>query len=82
MVNPKRIISGEYKDKEPTLLQQENDDVVLMTTIEDIAVDHLVRARVQPINLDTDVEDAEPEDELQCNVSSSSDDDEDGEVPY
>ena len=40
MVNPKRIISGEYEDKEPTLLQQENDDAILMTTIEDIAVDH------------------------------------------
>ena len=80
MVNPKRIISGEYEDKEP--LQQENDDAVLMTTIEDIAVDHLVRAQVQPIHLDTDVEDAEPEDELQCNISSFSDYDEDGEVPY
>jgi len=82
-VNPRRIISGEYEDKEPTLLQQENDDAVLMTTIEELAVDHLVHARVQPINLDIDVEDVEPQDEFQCNVSSSSsDDDEDGEEPY
>ncbi|KAG2322926.1 hypothetical protein Bca52824_016139 [Brassica carinata] len=81
-VNPRGIISGEYEDKERTLLQQENDDAVLMTTIEDLAVDHLVHARVQPINLDIDVEDAEPEDEFQCNRSSSSGDDEDGEVPY
>ncbi|XP_048591404.1 uncharacterized protein LOC125576096 [Brassica napus] len=81
-VNPRRIISGEYEDKEPTLLQQENDDAVLMTTIEELAVDHLVHARVQPINLDIDVEDVEPEDEFQCNVSSSSSDDGDGEEPY
>ncbi|XP_048634050.1 uncharacterized protein LOC125608146 [Brassica napus] len=78
-VNPRGIISGEYENKEPTLLQQVNDDAVLMTTVEDLAVDHLVYARVQPINLDVDVEDVEQDDEFQCNISSS---DEDGEVPY
>ena len=80
-VNPRGIISGEYEDKEPTLLQQDNDDAVLMTTIEDLAVDYLSYARREPINLDNDVEDAEPEDEFQCNQSSSDDDGEDGETP-
>lgn len=71
-VNPRRIISGEYTE-EPTLLQQENDDAVLMTTIEDLAVDHLVYDRTEPIDLDVNVEDAERDDEFQCNISSSSD---------
>ncbi|KAL0731821.1 hypothetical protein Bca4012_027915 [Brassica carinata] len=75
------FILGEYEDKEPTLLQQDNDDAVLMTTIEDLAVDYLSYARREPINLDIDVEDAEPEDEFQCNQSSSDDDGEDGETP-
>ena len=82
-MNPRGIISGEYEDNEPTVLQQDNDDAVLMTTIEDIPVDHLLHARGEPINLDIDVEDAEPEDEFQCNLSSTSSDDEgeDGETP-
>ncbi|KAG2266804.1 hypothetical protein Bca52824_073883 [Brassica carinata] len=83
-VNPRGIISGEYEDKESTLLQQDNDDAVLMTTIEDLAVDHLSHVRREPINLDIDVEDEESEDEFQCNKSSSDDDDdgEDGKTPY
>ena len=83
-VNPRRIISGEYEDKESTLLQQDNDDAVLMTTIEDFAVDHLSHVRREPINLDIDVEDEESEDEFQCNKSSDDDDDdgEDGKTPY
>ncbi|CAN7014649.1 unnamed protein product, partial [Brassica oleracea var. botrytis] len=83
-VNPRGIISGEYEDKESTLLQQDNDDAVLMTTIEDLAVDHLSHVRREPINLDIDVEDEESEDEFQCNKSSDDDDDdgEDGKTPY
>ena len=85
-VNPRGIISGEYEDKESTLLQQDNDDAVLMTTIEDLAVDHLSNVRREPINLDIDVEDEdeESEDEFQCNLSSSSydDDDDDRETPF
>ena len=83
-VNPRGIISGEYEDKESTLLQQDNDDAVLMTTIEDLAVEHLSHVRREPINLDIDVEDEESEDEFQCNKSSSDDDDdgEDGKTPY
>ena len=82
-VNLRGIISGEYEDSEPAVLQQDNDDAVLMTTIEDIPVDHLLHAQGEPINLDIDVEDAEPEDEFQCNLSSTSSDDEceDGETP-
>ena len=43
-VNPRKIISEEYEDEKPTLLQQENDDDVLMTTIEDLAVEHFKHA--------------------------------------
>ncbi|KAL0702360.1 hypothetical protein Bca4012_058482 [Brassica carinata] len=81
-VNPRRlIISGESEDNDPTTLQQENDDAVLMTTVEDLEVEHLVNVRVEPINLEFDVEDAKPGDEFQCNLSSS-DDDEDKDEPY
>ncbi|KAL0877862.1 hypothetical protein Bca101_027568 [Brassica carinata] len=73
-VNPRRIIFGEYEDKDPVTLQQENDDAVMMTTVEDLEVEHLVHARVEPINIDIDVGDAEPEDEFQCNLSDSDDD--------
>ncbi|KAL0689584.1 hypothetical protein Bca4012_089262 [Brassica carinata] len=78
------FILGEYEDKESTLLQQDNDDVVLMTTIEDLAVDHLSHVRRESINLDIDVEDEESEDEFQCKKSSSDDDDdgEDGKTLY
>lgn len=56
-MNPRKIISEEYEDEKPTLLQQENDDDVLMTTIEDLAVEHFKHAWGEPINLDIDVED-------------------------
>ncbi|CAL9233574.1 unnamed protein product, partial [Arabidopsis halleri] len=50
-VNPRGNISGEYENKDPTLLQTENDDCVLMTTIEDLVLDNLVE-ELNPINLD------------------------------
>lgn len=78
-VNPRGNISGEYENKEPTLLQTENDDAVLMTTIEDIVVDNLQEEGVNPINLDYDVGDAEPVDEFRCNLSSSDEELEDEE---
>ena len=68
-MNPRRIIFGEYEDKDPVTLQQENDDAVLMTTVEDLEVDHLVHAPGEPINIDFDVADAEPNDEFRCNLS-------------
>lgn len=79
-VNPRENISGEYENKEPTLLQTENDDAVLMTTIEDIVVEHLEEG-ANLINLDYDVGDAEPEDEFRCNLSSSDDEESDDEQP-
>ncbi|XP_010476476.1 PREDICTED: uncharacterized protein LOC104755719 [Camelina sativa] len=80
-VNPRGNIAGEYENKEPTLLQTENDDAVLVTTIEDLVFDNLEEIN-EPINLDYDVEDAEPEDEFQCNLSSSDDEvDEDEDPP-
>ncbi|XP_020870151.1 uncharacterized protein LOC110225251 [Arabidopsis lyrata subsp. lyrata] len=73
-VNPRGNISGEYEtNDDPTLLQTENDDGVLLTTIEDIVLDNRVED-FDPIILDYDVGDAEPEDEFQCNLSSSDDD--------
>ena len=77
-VNPRGNISGEYENKDQTLLQTENDDDVLMTTVEDLVVDNLVQS-LNPINLDYDVGDAEPEDEFRCNLSSSDEDLEDEE---
>lgn len=72
-VNPRRlIIAGEYEDAVP-MLQQENDDAVLMTTVEDLEFEHLVHVREEPINLDFEVADGEPNDEFQCNLSSSDD---------
>lgn len=60
-------------------MQTENDDAVLMTTIEDLVVDYLVET-LNPIDLDYHVEDAEPEDESRCNLSSSDEDPEDEEL--
>ncbi|XP_010518461.1 PREDICTED: uncharacterized protein LOC104793747 [Camelina sativa] len=78
-VNPRGNISGEYvNSSETTLLQTENDDAVLMTTIEDIVLDNL-EEEVNPINLDYGVEDVEPEDEFLCNLSSSDDEEPDDE---
>ncbi|KAG7610615.1 F-box-like domain superfamily [Arabidopsis suecica] len=36
LVNPRGNISGEYENNDPTLLQTENDEVVWLTTIEDL----------------------------------------------
>ncbi|XP_024009381.1 uncharacterized protein LOC112084472 [Eutrema salsugineum] len=80
-VNPRGNISGEYENKEPALLQEINDDAVMLTTIEDLVVDNRVHG-VNPINLDFDVGDAEPDDEFHCNLSSSDDDEEAEEEPY
>ncbi|WZY99740.1 hypothetical protein YC2023_072069 [Brassica napus] len=74
-VNPRRlIVAGEYEDVASITLQQENDDAVLMTTVEDLQFEHLVHARKEPINLDFEVGDGEPNDEFRCNLSSSDDD--------
>jgi len=40
-VNPRGNILEEYEKKDETLLQTENDDAVLMTTIEDLVLDNL-----------------------------------------
>ena len=72
-VNPRGNISGEYENNDPTLLQTENDDDVLLTTIEDLVLETPV-ANLNPIILDYDVGDAEPEDEFRCNLSSSDED--------
>ena len=78
-VNPRGNLLGEYENKDPTLLQTENDDGVLLTTVEDIVLDNLTED-LNPIILDCDVGDADPEDEFQCNLSSSDDEEEeDGE---
>ncbi|CAA7038930.1 unnamed protein product [Microthlaspi erraticum] len=79
-VNPRANILGNYKDKEPTLLQQENDDDV-STTNEDIIIDSLVIREHPTEEIDFDVGDAQGEDEFQCNISSSDEDeyDEDGD---
>ena len=51
-MNPRRlIVAGEYEDVASITLQQENDDAVLMTTVEDLQFEHLVHARKEPINL-------------------------------
>lgn len=76
-VNPRANIYGNYKSKEPTLLQQETDDDAMVTTIEEIVVDHLADKRNLFEDIDFDAGDAEVEDESQCNLSSS--DDEDGD---
>lgn len=74
-VNPRRlIVAGEYEDVASITLQQENDDAVMMTTVEDLQFEHLVHARKEPINLDFEVGDGEPNDEFRCNLSSSDDD--------
>lgn len=54
-------------------MQTENDEAVLLTTIEDLVLDNPVES-LNPIILDYDVGDAEPEDEFRCNLSSSDDD--------
>ena len=78
-VNPRGNLLGEYENKDPTLLQTENDDGVLLTTVEDIVLDNLTED-LNPIILDRNVGDADPEDESQCNLSSSDDEEEeDGE---
>ena len=69
-VNPRGNISGQYENTDPTLLQTEDDEAVLQTTIEDLVIDYPV-ADVTPIILDYDIGDAEPEDEFRCNLSSS-----------
>nr|AAF79675.1 F9C16.30 [Arabidopsis thaliana] len=76
-VNPRENISGEYENNDPTLLQTENDDAVLLTTIENLVLENPVES-LNPIILDYDVGDAEPEDEFRCNLSSSDED----EVEY
>ena len=74
-VNPRiLIVAGEYEDVALIMVQQENDDAVLMTTVEDLQFEHLVHARKEPINLDFEVGDGEPNDEFRCNLSSSDDD--------
>lgn len=80
-MNPRDTILGEYVNTEPILLQQENDDPVMMTTIEDFTVENL-QHRVKPLNLDYEVGDADPEDEFLCNDSSSDDEATDDEEPY
>jgi len=56
-------------------LQTENDEAVLLTTIEDLVIDNPVES-LNPIILDYNVGDAEQEDEFRCNLSSSVEDDE------
>ena len=77
-VNPRGNILGEYENKDPSLLQTENDDAVLITTIEDLILDNLTINR-NPINLDLDAGDADPEDEFRCNLSSSDDEEQQDE---
>ena len=72
-VNPRGNISGQYENTDPTLLQTEDDEAVLQTTIEDLVIDYPV-ADVTPIILDYDIGDAEPEDEFRRNLSSSDED--------
>ena len=55
------------------MLQTEDDEAVLQTTIEDLVIDYPV-GDVTPIILDYDIGDAEPEDEFRCNLSSSYED--------
>ena len=76
-VNPRGNISGEYENNDPTLFQTEIDDAVLLTTIEDLVLENPVEG-LNPIILDYDVGDAEPEDEFRCNLSSS----DENEVEY
>ncbi|XP_056843150.1 uncharacterized protein LOC130495698 [Raphanus sativus] len=76
-VNPRRlIIPGEYEDVASVTLQQENYDAVSLTTIENLEFEHLAHDREEPINLDFEVADGEPNDEFQCNLSSPDDDEE------
>ena len=58
-VNLMRNMLGEYENKDPTLLQTENDDGVLLTTIEDIVLNNLTKD-LNPIICDYDVGDADP----------------------
>ena len=55
------------------MLQTEDDEAVLQTTIEDLVIDYPV-GDVTPIILDYDIGDAEPEDEFRYNLSSSDED--------
>jgi len=62
-------------------LQTENDEVVLLTTIEDLVLDNPVES-LNSIILDYDVGDAESEDEFRCNLSSSDDDEIEDDEEY
>ncbi|PIK37793.1 putative transposon protein [Apostichopus japonicus] len=72
-VNPRSNILGKYKNKDEIgLLQQENDEDVMH--VQEIEVDRLVDTVNHTEEIDFDVGDAELEDEFQCNISSSDDD--------
>ena len=65
-----KSIRGEtFLENMKTMIQlfckHENDDDVLLTTIEDLVLETPV-ANLNPIILDYDVGDAEPEDEFRC----------------
>ena len=62
-------------------MQTENDDAVLITTIEDLVLNNLTINR-NPINLDLDAGDVDPEDEFRCNLSSSDDEEQEDEEQY
>ncbi|PIK34118.1 putative transposon protein [Apostichopus japonicus] len=73
LVNPRSNILGKYKNKDEIgLLQQENDEDVMH--VQEIEVDRLVDTVNHTEEIDFDVGDAELEDEFQCNISSSDDD--------
>jgi len=58
-------------------LQTENDDAVLLPTIEDLVLENQVES-LNPIILDYDTGDAESENKFRCNLSSS----DENEVEY
>ncbi|KAG7536908.1 hypothetical protein ISN44_As13g008310 [Arabidopsis suecica] len=77
-VNPRNVIQGNFSDTDLVILQQTVDDAT-PTIVEEVIVDTLVDGNHQDEHIDFDIEDAEPEDEFLCNLSTSEDEDEEFE---
>lgn len=72
-VNPRNIVQGSFNEKELVVLQQTSDDR-MTASIEEIVVDTLIDENHEGEAIDFEIEDSEPEDEFQCNLSSSEED--------
>ncbi|KAG7588661.1 hypothetical protein ISN44_As07g009810 [Arabidopsis suecica] len=77
-VNPRNVIQRKFSDTDLVILQQTVDDAT-PTIVEEVIVDTLVDGNHQDEHIDFDIEDAEPEDEFLCNLSTSEDEDEEFE---